>query len=319
MVFGGSSWRIEKTECNFCLFQIVEAFIGDSDTQAYDKRCDLWSLGVIAYILLSGYPPFYGKCGEDCGWDRGENCTACQELLFHSIQDGQYDFPSPEWDSISAEAKDLIANLLIKNARKRLSAQQVSDKPPTKSGTILSDWFQVLQHPWLKCASDAAPLVTPSVIKKNDSARELSQFAESAMAVNRVVQQHFSMNLDYMEQPKMQPIVSEILSKFERFGFTVLFTSIVESGLARCFQLYSSTGFVFISNIYKSAAELCKWSVSRHYLQGWLTSESARLKSKFWGFYFSVFFFKLKWVNFNLQLALVWKWGILKWFRAMEC
>ncbi|KAH1017875.1 hypothetical protein HUJ05_008468 [Dendroctonus ponderosae] len=167
--------------------EIVEAFIGDSDTQAYDKRCDLWSLGVIAYILLSGYPPFYGKCGEDCGWERGENCNTCQELLFHSIQEGQYDFPSPEWDSISAEAKDLIANLLIKNARKRLSAQQV------------------LQHPWLKCASDAAPLVTPSVIKKNNSARELSQFAESAMAVNRVVQQHFSMNLDYMERPEIYP------------------------------------------------------------------------------------------------------------------
>lgn len=104
---------------------MVEAFIGDADTQAYDKRCDLWSLGVIAYILLSGYPPFYGKCGEDCGWERGENCNACQELLFHSIQEGRYDFPEPEWDNISPEAKDLIANLLIKDARKRLSAQQV--------------------------------------------------------------------------------------------------------------------------------------------------------------------------------------------------
>lgn len=167
--------------------EVVEAFIGDSDTQTYDKRCDLWSLGVIAYILLSGYPPFYGKCGEDCGWEKGENCTACQELLFHSIQEGCYDFPEAEWSNISAEAKNLIENLLIKNARKRLSAQQV------------------LQHPWLKCASDSAPLVTPSVIKKNNSARELSQFAESAMAVNRVVQQHFSMNLDYMERSKTYP------------------------------------------------------------------------------------------------------------------
>ncbi|CAG9759465.1 unnamed protein product [Ceutorhynchus assimilis] len=165
--------------------EVVEAFIGDADTQAYDKRCDLWSLGVIAYILLSGYPPFYGKCGGDCGWERGENCNACQALLFHSIQESEYDFPDAEWGNISSEAKDLIANLLIKDARKRLSAQQV------------------LQHPWLKCASDAAPLVTPSVIKKNNSARELSQFAESAMAVNRVVQQHFSIKLDYLEKPKI--------------------------------------------------------------------------------------------------------------------
>lgn len=181
---------------------MVEAFIGDADTQAYDKRCDLWSLGVIAYILLSGYPPFYGKCGEDCGWERGENCNACQELLFHSIQEGRYDFPEPEWDNISPEAKDLIANLLIKDARKRLSAQQVKhlhfDYVIILFNVILIE-FQVLKHPWLKCASDAAPLVTPSVIKKNNSARELSQFAESAMAVNRVVQQHFSMNLNYIQ------------------------------------------------------------------------------------------------------------------------
>lgn len=195
---------------------MVEAFIGDADTQAYDKRCDLWSLGVIAYILLSGYPPFYGKCGEDCGWERGENCNACQELLFHSIQEGRYDFPEPEWDNISPEAKDLIANLLIKDARKRLSAQQVRSLIQYSAHGLsrlrlffylmFFIVFQVLKHPWLKCASDAAPLVTPSVIKKNNSARELSQFAESAMAVNRVVQQHFSMNLNYME-PNIYPKV----------------------------------------------------------------------------------------------------------------
>lgn len=69
---------------------------------------------------------------------------------------------------------------------------------------------QVLQHPWLRCASDTAALTTPEVIKKNNSARELSQFAESAMAVNRVVHQHFSMNLDYVEcqniYPKNRPL-----------------------------------------------------------------------------------------------------------------
>lgn len=59
--------------------------------------------------------------------------------------------------------------------------------------------FFCFQHPWLECASDKAALTTPAIIKKNNSARELSQFAESAMAVNRVVQQHFSMKLDYLE------------------------------------------------------------------------------------------------------------------------
>ncbi|XP_022917828.1 MAP kinase-interacting serine/threonine-protein kinase 1 isoform X2 [Onthophagus taurus] len=167
--------------------EVVEAFICDQDSVAYDKRCDLWSLGVITYILLCGYPPFYGKCGSDCGWERGDNCDFCQRLLFQSIQEGRYDFPEPEWGHISPEAKDLISKLLRKSASQRLSASAV------------------LLHPWLRCASDSAPLPTPSVIKKNNSARELSQFAESAMAVNRVVQQHFSMQLDYLERPNVYP------------------------------------------------------------------------------------------------------------------
>jgi MAP kinase interacting serine/threonine kinase len=45
---------------------------------SYDKRCDLWSLGIITYIMLCGYPPFYGQCGQDCGWENGGSCNTCQ-------------------------------------------------------------------------------------------------------------------------------------------------------------------------------------------------------------------------------------------------
>lgn len=158
--------------------EVVEAFMDDSERDlAYDKRCDLWSLGIIMYILLCGYPPFSGNCGTQCGWNQGEPCNACQELLFHSIQDGHFDFPDTEWRDISGEAKDLISKLLVKDARQRLSAEMV------------------LAHPWVKFGGPSRVLVTPQNIKRNNSARELSAFAESAMAVNRVVLQHMSINM----------------------------------------------------------------------------------------------------------------------------
>lgn len=161
--------------------EVVDLFVGEANY--YDKRCDLWSLGVIAYILLCGYPPFSGNCEQDCGWNRGENCRECQELLFESIQEGKcatrrrlcvrmlivifsrhpagrYNFPDREWEDVSAEAKDLITKLLVKEAPRRLSAENV------------------LTHPWIcgansGSAADAVKmekrrraLKTPGVIRR---------------------------------------------------------------------------------------------------------------------------------------------------------
>ncbi|XP_017142395.1 probable serine/threonine-protein kinase kinX isoform X1 [Drosophila miranda] len=171
--------------------EVVDLFVGEANY--YDKRCDLWSLGVIAYILLCGYPPFSGNCGEDCGWNRGENCRTCQELLFESIQEGSFSFPEAEWHDVSDEAKDLISRLLVKQASKRLSAEAV----------LNHHWIRMCEHepPTSRQSGRHKALHTPSNIRRNhQSAREISQFAESAMAVKRVILQHFSMRYDYMKE-----------------------------------------------------------------------------------------------------------------------
>lgn len=73
----------------------------------YDSKVDLWSIGVILYILLCGFPPFTSKN---------------RLTLYNLIKSGKFNFPSPYWDHISIEAKDCIRKLLVVDAKERLSA-----------------------------------------------------------------------------------------------------------------------------------------------------------------------------------------------------
>jgi len=121
--------------------EVVDSFIHDDDLFydlvdddledfTYDKRCDLWSLGVIGYTLLCGFLPFNGCCGEDCGWnDRNEECSRCQEDLFNSIKRGSLHFPDQYWSKISIDAKDLLINLLQKDPNDRLEAADILNHP----------------------------------------------------------------------------------------------------------------------------------------------------------------------------------------------
>jgi len=89
----------------------------------YSKAVDCWSIGVIAYILLCGYPPFYD-----------EN----DSKLFEQILKAEYEFDSPYWDDISDSAKDFIRNLMEKDPNKRYTCEQAARHPWIAGDTALN-------------------------------------------------------------------------------------------------------------------------------------------------------------------------------------
>lgn len=93
----------------------------------YDKSCDAWSLGVILYILLCGYPPFYSEGGAHIS-----------PGMKRRIRSGVYDFPPEEWKDISSSVKDLIRGLLHIDPERRMTVDQM------------------MRHPWI-AASDEVP------------------------------------------------------------------------------------------------------------------------------------------------------------------
>lgn len=75
----------------------------------YDEKCDVWSCGVIMYILLCGQPPFKGKNHKE---------------IFDKIKAGKYTFSQPEWKEVSRSAKMLIRKMLTYNPEQRVSAEE---------------------------------------------------------------------------------------------------------------------------------------------------------------------------------------------------
>ena len=75
--------------------------------KGYGTQVDMWSYGVIAYILFCGFPPFYD-----------DNNSA----LYRAIKAGKYDYPSPFWDDVSANAKSFVDALLVLDPSRRLTA-----------------------------------------------------------------------------------------------------------------------------------------------------------------------------------------------------
>jgi len=99
-----------KTSCGTPDYVAPEVLRGTN----YDNSVDVWSVGVITYILLCGFPPFYGNNDQQ---------------IFNKILKCEYDFPSPDWDNISDDAKEFIQALLVLNPNERPSSEQCLEAP----------------------------------------------------------------------------------------------------------------------------------------------------------------------------------------------
>ena len=125
-------------------------------SKPYGKAVDMWSIGVIIFILLGGYPPFSDNN---------------QSRLYKKIKAGQFEFHPDYWTAISSEAKDLITKLLTVDPEKRYSAEQA------------------LHHPWIdlhedKLASDLNNNLAE--LKKYQASKKLKAAGRAVMAINKM-------------------------------------------------------------------------------------------------------------------------------------
>jgi len=139
----------------------------------YDERADMWSVGVILYILLGGYPPFIESTQRD---------------LFRKIRKGEYEFHEEYWGTVSTEAKDLISNLLTVDPKERLTA---------KKGMV---------NPWI--TMDDAALEGRDLganlekFKAFNARRKFKAVVQTIMAVNKLNFMGNALNLDALEGSK---------------------------------------------------------------------------------------------------------------------
>uniref|UniRef100_A0A0K8TXV6 Calcium/calmodulin-dependent protein kinase type 1 n=1 Tax=Bactrocera latifrons TaxID=174628 RepID=A0A0K8TXV6_BACLA len=130
----------------------------------YGKAVDVWSIGVISYILLCGYPPFYDENDAN---------------LFAQILKGEFEFDSPYWDEISESAKSFIQNLMCVNVDKRYTCKQA------------------LAHPWISGNAASNKNIHGTVseqLKKNFAKSRWKQAYYAATVIRQMQRMALSSN-----------------------------------------------------------------------------------------------------------------------------
>ena len=139
----------------------------------YDEKCDIWSCGVILYIMLCGYPPFDGESEEE---------------ILDKVKKGSFEFPKEEWKNISKDAIDLIEKMLTFESNKRISALEclrhnwfiknknkgISDKKTAKN--IISNMKKFKRGKKLEQASIA--FIVNQLISKDERKELIKQFQD---------------------------------------------------------------------------------------------------------------------------------------------
>ncbi|XP_036142300.1 calcium/calmodulin-dependent protein kinase type 1 isoform X2 [Monomorium pharaonis] len=134
----------------------------------YGKAVDVWSIGVISYILLCGYPPFYDENDAN---------------LFAQILRGEFEFDSPYWDDISASAKDFIGKLMCVNVEERYTCKQA------------------LAHPWISGNAASNKNIHGTVseqLKKNFAKSRWKQAYHAATVIRQM--QRLALNSGQQQQ-----------------------------------------------------------------------------------------------------------------------
>lgn len=143
----------KETACGTPGYVAPEILRGDR----YGAEVDIWSMGVICYVLLAGYPPFYD---ED------------QKRLFKKIKEGRYHFHEDYWSNTSREAINMIQMMLCVDQSKRWTAEQL------------------LHHPWISMGNESleAKDLTNSitVMRKFNARRRLRAAADAVIIANRM-------------------------------------------------------------------------------------------------------------------------------------
>lgn len=161
-----------KTACGTPGYVAPEILQGDK----YDFKVDVWSFGVIAYILLCGFPPFYHPNNAE---------------LFRQIKRGKYEFPSPYWDNVSKDAKDFIDFMLVTNPVER----------PTIS--------EVLKHKWLVGDSNSNLTANLDKLREYNATRKFKNAVNGIKAVARMRKSLAAMDMPAPSKSSTKPAAAK--------------------------------------------------------------------------------------------------------------